>query len=403
MLPIILLLGVGVSMSMMVVDETEEDASASDSAAIKPTSVEPVAGAAGVNDAPEDLIQTAAQQANAQSDDAGAPISVSNPSGDDIADSEEASPDDTDTALVDLEDVQSRLAGRTGDDIQSLTGGLDLDLMRADLVQSLQTQGPPPAEDTSELSGTDGDDVIGSHSDTYLVMGMGGNDSVLGNDNDDENIFGDDGDDVLFGEGGADLLVGDAGDDLLVGGAGDDDINGATGSDTMFGGAGDDVITDTDYIYGVEAPDGGIDAVNAGDGDDRIYISEGLNVVTLGDGADTIWVGNDEEDRADDPIAVITDFDPSEDGLILTADTFVGTPKDLSSEGLSYVLEEIETESGFATVVIPTATDPDLAAQLADRNVGVAVLQGLRVADLQGSNIQVAIATDFVNGEPARP
>jgi Ca2+-binding RTX toxin-like protein len=67
---------------------------------------------------------------------------------------------------------------------------------------------------------------------------------------------------VLIGGPGDDTLTGADGDDFILGGTGDDTIDGGPGEDTIFGGAGDDTI---------EAKDGEADTIGEGAGDSISY------------------------------------------------------------------------------------------------------------------------------------
>ncbi|MGE5478357.1 MAG: Ig-like domain-containing protein [Bacteroidales bacterium] len=100
-----------------------------------------------------------------------------------------------------------------------------------------------------------------------------------------ESLAGSGGDDVITGGAGNSTLMGGCGNDTLSGGAGNDTLSGGTGNDLLLGGAGND------WIYG-GTPDfnGDLakDTVDAGDGDDRIFLGLGLHTVTAGDGNDEI-------------------------------------------------------------------------------------------------------------------
>lgn len=99
------------------------------------------------------------------------------------------------------------------------------------------------------------------------VLGLGGNDTIVGsiendiaNGNDgrdvlfgregNDNLQGGKGEDDLYGEGGRDILIGGSDDDYLVGGDGDDVLNGGRGDDLLDGGAGNDTLSgDRGYTY----------------------------------------------------------------------------------------------------------------------------------------------------------
>ena len=84
---------------------------------------------------------------------------------------------------------------------------------------------------------------IGNESDNYIYMtsglaasfaGLGGNDSLDGDDKSDT-LDGGEGDDVIYGYDDNDLLLGGAGNDYIEGGSGEDTIIGGAGSDTLWG------------------------------------------------------------------------------------------------------------------------------------------------------------------------
>lgn len=104
------------------------------------------------------------------------------------------------------------------------------------------------------------DDVIYGGGTRDVIQGGGGNDTIYGGDGDDF-ITGQAGSDTLYGDGGDDEIHGGAGDDTIEGGDGADLVYGLTGYDVLYGGAGDDVL------YGRNADD----ILYGGDGDDRLY------------------------------------------------------------------------------------------------------------------------------------
>ncbi|SCA55257.1 hypothetical protein MTBPR1_10504 [Candidatus Terasakiella magnetica] len=147
--------------------------------------------------------------------------------------------------------------------------------------------------------------------------------------------------DTLSGTSSADTLDGLAGNDTLNGGLGDDYLNGGEGDDfavysgnmadyefapnsdglmtirdlnTGDGDDGTDVLVSIEnYIFadqtltgtpgevtGTDSSDnlsggGGVDLVNAGDGDDVIFTHNGNDIINAGGGADTVWAGNGQD------------------------------------------------------------------------------------------------------------
>jgi Ca2+-binding RTX toxin-like protein len=249
-------------------------------------------------------------------------------------------------------------------------------------------------DDPSEISGTDGDDFIGlpdTGGNNDAAFAGAGNDVVLGTDSGDV-IFGEDGDDLIFGRGGFDQIFGDSGNDTLSGGDGDDLLVGGAGSDVIYGGAGNDVIYDNDNILTFGDP-GAADIIVAGEGDDAVIISDGVNLVSLGAGADHVTVYTQ---AVDNPSAVITDFNPQEDSLLLGVHAReVALPEGVNGVEITYRLREIETSLGLATLVEPAiadpSADPGIVAALGPLSVGHAVLLGVSPEDLLEAKIRVVL------------
>ena len=245
-----------------------------------------------------------------------------------------------------------------------------------------------------EIEGTPGDDLIQTQPETVVTFGEGGDDTIVGTDSDYENIFGDEGDDVIFGEGGEDLLIGGPGNDLISGGTGNDELYGNEGTDTLFGGAGDDILYDAIAVTGDAPSVPGLEGINAGSGDDFVRIEDGINLVELGDGMDRLAILNDEGVAGDHPVSVVTDFNPDEDALVLGVFDPDADTLDANSLAISYQLQAIETSLGPSTLVVPAVDDPDLAANLENANVSVAILVGLTPDDLADADIVSVLIDD---------
>ncbi len=244
-----------------------------------------------------------------------------------------------------------------------------------------------------EIEGTDGDDYIDAGLDVEVSFGGDGNDVIFGADH-DQVLFGDDGDDVLFAEGGADQVHGDDGDDTLVGGDGSDLIVGGQGADVIFGGAGDDTIH-TAHVYPTNNAPNTFDVVAAGDGDDAIYVSQGAALVEMGSGADDILIYSNFGILDNDPVAIVSDFNPAEDQIVLG----VHAPDFEFAEGtttleISYTAVLIETPDGPATLIVPAVDDQDMLAEFLGASVGHAVLLGITPDQLEQGNIRVIVTGD---------
>ncbi len=135
------------------------------------------------------------------------------------------------------------------------------------------------------LTGTSGDELIGTGAGNDRAYGLGGNDTVIG-DRGNDTLLGGDGDDSITGDHNNDKLFGEAGDDILDGGAGYDRVEGGEGNDLIFGG------NYNDTLFG----DAGDDTIDGGAHNDRMW---------GGDGSDSMLGGNDNDQiygEADDDI-----------------------------------------------------------------------------------------------------
>ena len=281
------------------------------------------------------------------------------------------------------------------DQIESLRGQLLEDFALPE-TQALLNAGieADPDYGLEEIEGTPNDDLIQTQPETVVTFGEAGDDTIVGTDSDYENIFGDEGDDVIFGEGGEDLLIGGPGDDLIAGGDGDDELYGNEGTDTLFGGAGDDSIGDAIAVTGDDPVVPGLEGINAGAGDDFVRIEDGINLVELGEGEDRLAVLNDAGVPGDHPVSVVTDFNPEEDALVLGVYDPDADTLDENALEISYQLRAIETSLGPATLVVPAVDDADLAGDLENANVSLAILVGLTPEDLAEADIVSVLIDD---------
>lgn len=123
-----------------------------------------------------------------------------------------------------------------------------------------------------KIFGDNYDNIItGLEGNTYIIYGMGGNDTLTGGNHNDT-LDGGEGKDTLYGLNGNDLLIGGFGNDTLEGGAGDDHLIGGAGNDLLNGGTGDDMF-------------------EGGAGNDELYLGGGHNEVYIGDG-ESVGIGD---------------------------------------------------------------------------------------------------------------
>jgi Ca2+-binding RTX toxin-like protein len=167
-------------------------------------------------------------------------------------------------------------------DLEPLSGGLGDDTILGGIYGQSIYGGP-------------GNDSIRGGVPPKALYGEAGNDTLTGSF-DTDRLYGGDGDDLLQGFSERDRLDGDAGNDTLHGDEGVDSVSGGYGNDSLFGGDGNDEIFDTTSRFvhdGLQIPDGVTDndTIDAGAGDDAIYISAGADLVSGGTGNDSFWIG----------------------------------------------------------------------------------------------------------------
>lgn len=247
-------------------------------------------------------------------------------------------------------------------------------------------------EDTFEATDEDDEVVLRDIVPNYTFT-RDGDDTIFGGAQEDSVFSGRD-DDVIFGAGGDDRLHGDSGNDTIFGGAGNDTLIGNTGYDELFGGAGDDVLypgrwsNDQSDIFGLEV-------VSAGAGDDLVHLTQGGALIELGEGEDDVIVFSTWEDN--DPVAIITDFDPNEDQIVLGV--YVPDydfPGEATRMDATYSASLIETSQGFATLIMPAVTDEALLSGLNPQSVGHAILLGVDPSEIQDNNIRVIVSNSNI-------
>ncbi|HTW95339.1 MAG TPA: calcium-binding protein [Tepidisphaeraceae bacterium] len=119
----------------------------------------------------------------------------------------------------------------------------------------------------STLLGGGGNDSIGNYVPGTGFTNDGGNDSMRGGGGSDT-IFSGTGNNVMVGGTGNDVLTAQNGGNTLAGGSGNDTITGGTGNDCIIGGLGTDSLVSGSGIDTLDATNGLVDTlsvVNAGD------------------------------------------------------------------------------------------------------------------------------------------
>ena len=229
--------------------------------------------------------------------------------------------DDNDTLFGGIGD--DRIFGNDGNDI--LAGFIGNDDLEGD-------------DGNDSLSGEGGNDQLTGGLGTDLLVGGDGNDVLVGGtvlgalDSSNDTLRGGAGSDTLLGDnfgfgpgvGGNDSLDGDEGNDFLYGQFGDDQMRGGLGSDSLFGGDGNDFLVggtvlgtpdaSADELHGDDGNDtllgdnfgfgpgvGGNDVLQGGSGNDNLYGQYGNDRIEGGDGHDLLigFDGNDDLDGGD--------------------------------------------------------------------------------------------------------
>ena len=208
--------------------------------------------------------------------------------------------------------------------------------------------------DTTDITGTDGVDLLFGTNSGETIDAGGARDYVFGGRGDDT-IRGGEGSDFLFGDGGNDSIEGGEGSDFLLGDDGSDTIEGGEGHDWIWGGSGDDSL---DGGIGGDFLDGGSgsDTLDGGEGSDWLTGGTGDDMLTGGAGADTFLFdtgsGND----------VVTDFANGEDLIDLREFTEITSFADLTitSDGDDVVIDL--SDYGGGTVRLENVSESDLVA-----------------------------------------
>jgi len=253
-------------------------------------------------------------------------------------------------------------------------------------------EGPPPIIGTpgnDRLRGTNNDDVIDGLAGNDIISGRGGDDVIIGGEGNDR-LYGGSGDDTFVVTGdsqGFDRVIGGSGDDQIVAGADDTTIglnnfgnwvetisSGGFDNVTIEGTAGNNTLnfsrTDLD----------GIEAIDAGAGNDRVIGSAGDDTIIGGAGNDRLTGG------AGDDTFVINGtgdgFDRFSGGA---GNDQVVAGSDDTSIGLAYFNNSVETissDGNDGVTIVGTAGNNRL-------NFSSTELDGIEAIDVGAGNDRV--------------
>lgn len=203
------------------------------------------------------------------------------------------------------------------------------------------------------------------------VLALDGNDTIAGSAAADF-IRGGKGDDDVLGNDGGDRLFGDKNRDFLDGGLGNDILRGGKGVDLLFGGDGDDTL-----IGEVD-----VDIYKGGTGSDSFVLRRDQAGLVQDLGAISLIPGLPDSIQL--PDAVITDFNPGEDSLLLTEGL---TRADLTFEEFNS-LEEFNVN---ANVILPIilGAEPDGLDFLAKAGISLSDLDPDGDGALEGTAVTI--------------
>ncbi|WP_445635813.1 pre-peptidase C-terminal domain-containing protein [Nostoc sp. DSM 114161] len=210
----------------------------------------------------------------------------------------------------------NRLSGNNGNDtidgglgIDTLIGGLGDDTYIINSTTDTITEAANAGIDTvrSSVSYT-----LGANLDNLTLTGTG---SINGTGNSLNNTISgtSPGNNILNGRGGDDSLIGGSGNDTLNGEDGDDRLRSGLDNDRLNGGAGNDVLIGVfagGFPGGNPLPPGlgEIDTFTGGTGTDRFILGDFINVY---------YDDNNSANPGFNDLAIITDFNSSEDRIQL--------------------------------------------------------------------------------------
>ena len=134
---------------------------------------------------------------------------------------------------------------------------------------------------SATIVGTPGDDVlVGSEHTADVIVGLGGNDTILGAE---DPYAGSSSGDRLCGGPGDDYIRGAVSPDRIQGGAGNDNVDGSFFYDYITqGGPGNDRVADCDSEY-----TGGVRTISGGAGDDWVCVDDSVTRM-YGDGGNDV-------------------------------------------------------------------------------------------------------------------
>ncbi len=171
--------------------------------------------------------------------------------------------------------------------------------IRVSLSAATSTETLPTCEST--LWGTRANDILTGAGCRNRIFALAGKDWLLGNQGNDT-MYGGQGEDTLHGGKHHDLLFGDRNSDSLCGDRGHDTLVGGEGNDQLWGGKGND-------------------SLNGGDGNDTLSGDLGTDTLTGGRGRDVFMLRTIQAVSTLAAADLITDFDPQEDRIRLSAGT----------------------------------------------------------------------------------
>jgi serralysin len=223
-------------------------------------------------------------------------------------------------------------------------------LLLSDAAEDVQLVPGLLANFPNGLVALGGDDRIQGWTDSDLLFGNLGNDTIKGgagldtisSGRDNDWVGGEDDNDFLFGNLGNDTLNGDAGDDWLFGGRDNDLLKGGVGNDVLKGELGDDTLTG----------ETGFDLLEGGDGSDvfQLRFADRGSIPQI--------------EKATGNADIIVDFNSATDRIQMSGlsaaeiDLLIYTPASISVSTIKDLPAIIKTSGGQGAISLSTL-DPN--------------------------------------------
>ena len=140
------------------------------------------------------------------------------------------------------------------------------------------------------------------------------NDGLLRLSGENDSLFLDGEGIAVHGAGGADMLIGGGGNDVLISGLGDPTLQ---AQERLYGNDGNDILIVSDD--GLNSPNNVL--IDAGSGNDEIYLTHGNTQVDTGAGADKVFIAPVASDLSNRIVAEVYNLSPADKVVLSGVDS----------------------------------------------------------------------------------